>query len=37
MDPEIEERQQTEIYALKSIYGPDFVDCPPPKVWKVCT
>ncbi|PCH37122.1 Serine/threonine-protein kinase [Wolfiporia cocos MD-104 SS10] len=29
-----EERQQLEITALKSIYDNDFIDCPPPKVWK---
>ncbi|KAI0696604.1 hypothetical protein BC835DRAFT_1341525 [Cytidiella melzeri] len=34
MDPGIQDRQQTEIYALKSIYGNDFVECDPPKVWK---
>ncbi|TFK64222.1 kinase-like protein [Pluteus cervinus] len=30
------EQQQTEIDALKAIYGDDFLDCPPPKAWKVC-
>lgn len=29
-----EERQQLEITALKSIYDNDFIECPPPKVWK---
>ncbi|TFY68401.1 hypothetical protein EVJ58_g1031 [Rhodofomes roseus] len=29
-----EERQQLEITALKSIYDDDFIECPPPKVWK---
>jgi translation initiation factor 2-alpha kinase 4 len=30
-----EELQQLEITALQSIYGDDFIDIPPPKVWKV--
>ncbi|KZT71101.1 Serine/threonine-protein kinase [Daedalea quercina L-15889] len=30
-----EERQQLEITALKSIYDNDFIECPPPKVWKL--
>jgi len=29
-----EELQQQEITALKSIYGDDFQECPPPTVWK---
>lgn len=29
-----EELQQLEITALKSIYGNDFIECPPPKAWK---
>lgn len=29
-----EELQQLEITALRSIYAEDFIDCPPPKVWK---
>ncbi|KZT06721.1 Serine/threonine-protein kinase [Laetiporus sulphureus 93-53] len=29
-----DERQELEITALKSIYAEDFVECPPPKVWK---
>ena len=35
MDELPENRQQEEITALKSIYGDDFIDCPPPKAWKV--
>ena len=35
MDDLPENRQQEEITALKSIYGDDFIDCPPPKAWKV--
>ena len=35
MDDPPENRQQEEITALKSIYGDDFIDCPPPKAWKV--
>lgn len=27
--------QQEEITALQSIYGDDFIECPPPKAWKV--
>ena len=34
MDSELD-RQQTEIYALKSIYGNDFIESKPPTVWKV--
>lgn len=34
MDDLPENRQQEEITALKSIYGEDFIDCPPPKAWK---
>ena len=30
-----EDRQQLEITALRSIYDADFLDCPPPKAWKV--
>ena len=30
-----EELQQLEITALRSIYDEDFIDCPPPKAWKV--
>lgn len=30
-----EELQQLEITALQSIYAQDFIDCPPPTVWKV--
>ncbi|KAI0083455.1 hypothetical protein BDY19DRAFT_998561 [Irpex rosettiformis] len=33
MDSQLD-RQQTEIYALKSIYGNDFIECDPPTVWK---
>ncbi|TFK23737.1 other/PEK/GCN2 protein kinase [Coprinopsis marcescibilis] len=29
-----EELQQLEITALKSIFGNDFIECPPPKAWK---
>ncbi|KAJ2913179.1 hypothetical protein MD484_g7237, partial [Candolleomyces efflorescens] len=29
-----EEAQQYEITALKSIFGNDFIECPPPKAWK---
>jgi hypothetical protein len=29
------ELQQLEITALQSIYAEDFVECPPPKAWKV--
>lgn len=35
MDSELD-RQQTEIYALKSIYGNDFIESEPPRAWKVC-
>jgi eukaryotic translation initiation factor 2-alpha kinase 4 len=35
MDELPENRQQEEITALKSIYGDDFIECPPPKAWKV--
>lgn len=35
MDDPPENRQQEEITALKSIYADDFIDCPPPKAWKV--
>jgi eukaryotic translation initiation factor 2-alpha kinase 4 len=34
MDPP-EELQQLEITALQSIYDQDFIECPPPTVWKV--
>lgn len=30
-----EDRQQLEITALKSIYDEDFIECPPPRAWKV--
>jgi len=30
-----ESLQQLEMTALRSIYGNDFVEMPPPKVWKV--
>ena len=30
-----EEFQQLEITALRSIYDEDFIECPPPKAWKV--
>jgi hypothetical protein len=30
-----EHTQELEIEALKAIYGDDFQDVPPPKVWKV--
>jgi len=30
-----EELQKLEITALRSIYAEDFIDCPPPTVWKV--
>lgn len=29
-----EELQKLEITALRSIYADEFIDCPPPKVWK---
>lgn len=32
-----EDRQQLEITALKSIYDENFIECPPPKAWKVRT
>lgn len=32
-----EELQKLEITALRSIYAEDFIDCPPPTVWKVRT
>ena len=32
-----EELQQLEITALRSIYAEEFIDAPPPKVWKVRT
>ncbi|KAH6903402.1 other/PEK/GCN2 protein kinase [Coprinopsis sp. MPI-PUGE-AT-0042] len=32
-----EELQELEITALKSIFGNDFVECPPPKAWKGAT
>ncbi|KAF8677870.1 hypothetical protein AX14_004754, partial [Amanita brunnescens Koide BX004] len=32
-----EELQQLEITALRSIYADDFIDCPPPTVWKGAT
>ncbi|TFK38831.1 hypothetical protein BDQ12DRAFT_605427 [Crucibulum laeve] len=35
MDSSTEEQQQLEITALQSIYGDDFIECPPPKAWKV--
>ncbi|VDB92332.1 unnamed protein product [Peniophora sp. CBMAI 1063] len=34
MDPTTQEKQETEITALKSIYDNDFIDCPPPRAWK---
>ncbi|EKM52933.1 uncharacterized protein PHACADRAFT_259100 [Phanerochaete carnosa HHB-10118-sp] len=34
MDDLPENRQQEEITVLKSIYGEDFINCPPPKAWK---
>ena len=30
-----QELQQLEITVLKSIYADDFMECPPPKAWKV--
>jgi translation initiation factor 2-alpha kinase 4 len=30
-----EEPQQLEITALRSIYAEEFIDVPPPTVWKV--
>lgn len=30
-----EELQKLEITALQSIYAEDFIECPPPRVWKV--
>ena len=30
-----EELQQQEVTVLKSIYGDDFKESPPPKAWKV--
>lgn len=30
-----EELQNLEITALQSIYAEDFIECPPPKAWKV--
>ncbi|KAF8345771.1 kinase-like domain-containing protein [Amanita rubescens] len=32
-----EELQKLEITALRSIYAEDFIDCPPPTVWKGAT
>lgn len=29
------ELQESELTVLKSIYGEDFIECPPPKAWKV--
>ena len=29
------DQQDLELEALRAIYGEDFIDCPPPKVWKV--
>ena len=34
MEP-IDEQQQEEITALRSIFGADFADTPAPKAWKV--
>jgi len=31
-----EDLQLLEITALQSIYAEDFIECPPPKAWKVC-
>jgi hypothetical protein len=27
--------QELELEALRAIYSEDFINCPPPKVWKV--
>jgi hypothetical protein len=29
------DQQDLELEALRAIYSEDFIDCPPPKVWKV--
>lgn len=37
MDTSEEDRQQEEITVLKAIYAENFIECPPPKAWKVRT
>jgi hypothetical protein len=32
---DVDQTQELEIEALKAIYGEDFQDAPPSKVWKV--
>ncbi|KAI0746241.1 Serine/threonine-protein kinase [Daedaleopsis nitida] len=34
MDPNVEDLQQQEITAIKSIFEDDFIESPPPKAWK---
>ncbi|TFK91310.1 Serine/threonine-protein kinase [Polyporus arcularius HHB13444] len=34
MDPNVEDLQQQEITAIKSIFDEDFIESPPPKAWK---
>jgi hypothetical protein len=29
------DQQELELEALRAIYSEDFINCPPPKVWKV--